>query len=119
MKFTSRILEGLTLPRGLVEPRMGIGCGAAAADKKSPSRYAAGAKERGDAAAAASSHLVRLSRSWGRCNAERWVDYVASAAISWMRPTMQRRSLGDMICMNAVASEGPSELAKKSETYAS
>jgi hypothetical protein len=26
MKFTSRILEGLTARRGLVEPREGIGC---------------------------------------------------------------------------------------------
>ncbi len=40
----SRILEGLNPRRGLVEPRKGIGCGAAAVDKK-PARAPGPIKE--------------------------------------------------------------------------
>jgi hypothetical protein len=42
MKFASRILEGLVARPGLVEPRIGIGCGAAVKP-----------------------HIIRCIRRWG------------------------------------------------------
>ena len=58
--FTSRILEGLVARRGLVEPRMGIGCGVAVEPVMSEAD-----KEKGPRGATAGAFQARTSADLG------------------------------------------------------